>query len=321
MPVKIPDTLPARAILESENIFVIPETRARHQDIRPLRLAILNLMPTKIQTETQLLRLLSNTPLQVEVTLLHMNSHRSKNTPQEHLLKHYRTLRQVRRSKFDGLIITGAPVEHLEFEEVDYWTELQEVMDWAETNVYSTFYICWAAQAGLYHRYGIPKYPLPRKMFGVFEHWVLDPHHPLLRGFDDRFLAPHSRHTEIRRQDVERVPDLQILAESDEAGLYLVASRDGRRIYVTGHSEYDPLTLKSEYDRDRSKGLPIHVPINYYPDDDPSRPPIVRWRGHAHLLFSNWLNYHVYQVSPHDWHAIPQPAAYPEHVPAATYNG
>lgn len=308
MPVKIPDSLPARTILESENIFVIPETRARHQDIRPLRVAILNLMPTKIQTETQLLRLLSNTPLQVEVTLLHMRSHRSKNTPQEHLLKHYRTLRQVQRSKFDGLIITGAPVEHLPFEEVDYWSELQEVMDWAESHVFSTFYICWAAQAGLYHRYGVPKYPLPRKMFGVFPHRVLEPGAPLVRGFDEVFFAPHSRHTEVRRADIESLSDLHILAESDEAGVYLVASRDGRRVYVTGHSEYDPLTLQSEYERDRRKGLPIHVPVNYYPDDDPSRPPIVRWRSHAHLLFANWLNYSVYQVTPYDWRTIPQGA-------------
>ncbi len=307
MPVKIPDTLPARALLESENVFVMGETRARHQDIRPLQVAILNLMPTKIQTETQLLRLLSNTPLQVEITLLHMASHTHKNTSADHLLNHYRSFAQVRRQKFDGLIVTGAPVEHLPFEEVDYWPELQAVMDWAETNVFSTFYICWAAQAGLYHRYGIPKYPLPRKKFGVFSHRVLDPRNRLMRGFDDVFFAPHSRHTEIRREDIERVPELQILAESEEAGVYIVVSRDGRRVYVTGHSEYDPLTLKSEYDRDVNKGLPIHVPINYYPDDDPTRSPIVRWRGHAHLLFSNWLNYYVYQITPYDRRAIPQP--------------
>lgn len=307
MPVKIPETLPARAILESENIFVMGETRAKHQDIRPLRIAILNLMPTKIQTETQLLRLLSNTPLQVEVTLLYTATHKPKNTPAEHLLHHYRSFAQVKRQKFDGLIITGAPVEHLPFEEVDYWPELQDIMDWSETNVFSTFYICWGAQAGLYHRYGIPKYPLPRKMFGVFPHRVLDPRHKLMRGFDDIFLAPHSRHTEIRRADIERVPELQILAESDEAGVYIVASRDNRRVYVTGHSEYDPLTLKSEYDRDIGKGLPIHIPINYYPDDDPNRTPIVRWRSHAHLLFANWLNYSVYQVTPYDWRTIPQP--------------
>ncbi len=307
MPVKIPETLPARAILESENIFVMGETRAKHQDIRPLRIAILNLMPTKIQTETQLLRLLSNTPLQVDVTLLYTATHKSKNTPAEHLLHHYRSFAQVRRQKFDGLIITGAPVEHLPFEEVDYWPELQEIMDWSETNVFSTFYICWGAQAGLYHRYGIPKYPLPRKMFGVFPHRVLDPRNKLMRGFDDVFLAPHSRHTEIRRADIERVPELQILAESDEAGIYIVVSRDGRRVYVTGHSEYDPLTLKNEYDRDVGKGLPIHIPINYYPNDDPSQTPIVRWRSHAHLLFANWLNYYVYQVTPYDLRAIPQP--------------
>ncbi len=307
MPVKIPDTLPARTVLESENIFVMGETRAKHQDIRPLRVAILNLMPTKIQTEIQLLRLLSNTPLQVEVTLLHMATHKSKNTPAEHLLRHYRSFVQVKRQKYDGLIITGAPVEHLPFEEVDYWPELQAVMDWAETNVFSTFYLCWGAQAGLYHRYGIPKYPLPRKMFGVFAHRVLDPRNKLMRGFDDIFLAPHSRHTEIRRADIERVPELQILAESDEAGIYIVVSRDGRRVYVTGHSEYDPLTLQSEYERDLNKGLPIHIPVNYYPNDDPGQPPVVRWRSHAHLLFANWLNYYVYQVTPYDWRAIPQP--------------
>ncbi len=308
MPVKIPDTLPARTILEQENVFVMSESRARHQDIRPLQVAILNLMPTKIQTETQLLRLLSNSPLQVEITLLHMASHNHKNTSADHLLNHYRSFAQVRRQKFDGLIITGAPVEHLPFEEVDYWPELQAVMDWAETNVFSTFYICWAAQAGLYHRYGIPKYPLPRKMFGVFPHRVLDPYNPLMRGFDDLFLAPHSRHTEIRRQDIEQVPDLQILAESDEAGVYIVISRDHRRVYVTGHSEYDPLTLKNEYDRDVSKGLPIHIPINYYPDDDPTLQPVVRWRSHANLLYTNWLNYYVYQRTPYQRRFIPQPS-------------
>lgn len=308
MPVKIPSTLPARSILQRENIFVMGEERAKHQDIRPLRVAILNLMPTKIQTETQLLRLLSNTPLQVEITLLHMASHNHKNTSADHLLNHYRSFAQVRRQKFDGLIITGAPVEHLPFEEVDYWPELQAVMNWAETNVFSTFYICWAAQAGLYHRYGIPKYPLPRKMFGVFPHRVLAPYNSLMRGFDDIFLAPHSRHTEIRREDIEQVPDLQILCESDEAGVYLVISQDQRRVYVTGHSEYDPLTLKNEYDRDVSKGLPIHIPLNYYPDNDPNRHPLVRWRGHASLLFSNWLNYYVYQVTPFDWRLIPKGA-------------
>ncbi len=305
MPVKIPNTLPARATLERENIFVMDEERAIHQDIRALRVAILNLMPTKIATETQLLRLLSNSALQVEVTLLHTATHESKNVDAEHLLNHYLTFDDIRHEKFDGLIITGAPVEQMPFEEVQYWDELTDIMDWAETNVESTFHICWGAQAGLYHRYGIPKYDLPHKMFGVYEHQVLSPTEGLLRGFDDIFLAPHSRHTEIRRADVEKISDLNILAESDEAGLYILATRDGRHIFVTGHSEYDPLTLKGEYDRDVIKGLPIHVPQNYYPQNDPTRTPHVRWRGHANLLFSNWLNYYVYQVTPYDVNQIP----------------
>lgn len=305
MPVKIPSTLPARAILEQENVFVMGEERAQRQDIRSLRMAILNLMPTKIATETQLLRLLGNSALQVDVTLLHTATHESKNTDREHLLNHYETFEAVRGEKFDGLIITGAPVEQMEFKEVDYWDELTRIMDWADTNVESTFYICWGAQAGLYHRYGIPKYALPSKMFGVFEHKTLIPTERLLRGFDDTFYAPHSRHTEIRRADIEKVSEIQLLAESDEAGVYLVGSKDGRHIFVTGHSEYDPLTLKSEYDRDVNKGLPIHVPRNYYPGDDPATAPKVRWRGHAHLLFSNWLNYYVYQVTPYDLRQIP----------------
>jgi len=306
MPVKIPSTLPARAILEQENVFVMGQERAEHQDIRALRMAILNLMPTKIATETQLLRLLGNSALQVDVTLLHTATYESKNTDAEHLLNHYETFEAVRGEKFDGLIITGAPVEQMEFEEVDYWQELTRIIDWAETNVESTFYICWGAQAGLYHRYGIPKHPLPRKMFGVFEHRALAPTERLLRGFDDTFYAPHSRHTEIRRADLEKVSEIQILAESDEAGVYLVGSKDGRHIFVTGHSEYDPLTLKGEYDRDVNKGLTIHVPRNYYPSDDPATMPKVRWRGHAHLLFSNWLNYYVYQVTPYDLRQIPR---------------
>jgi homoserine O-succinyltransferase len=305
MPVRIPETLPARTVLENENIFVMGEERARHQDIRPLQVVILNLMPTKIATETQLLRLLGNSPLQVEVTLLHTASHESKNVPEEHLVQHYQSFAQVSRRKFDGLIITGAPVEQMPFEDVDYWPELVEILDWADTHVFSKLYICWGAQAGLYHRYGIPKYPLARKMFGVFPHRVLERYNKLVRGFDDVFLAPHSRHTEVRRADIERVDDLTILAESSEAGIYLVASRDGRYTYVTGHSEYDPLTLKSEYDRDISRGLPIHVPANYYPDDDPSQVPLVRWRGHSHLLFSNWLNYFVYQLTPYKIRQIP----------------
>lgn len=306
MPVKIPATLPARATLEQENIFVMDEDRAIHQDIRPLRVVILNLMPTKIATETQLLRLLSNSALQVEVTLLHTATHESKNVDPEHLLNHYLTFEDVRNEKFDGLIITGAPVEQLPFEQVEYWEELKGIMDWSETNVESTLHICWGAQAGLYHRYGIPKYDLPHKMFGVFEHRTLSRTESLLRGFDDLFFAPHSRHTEIRRVDVEKVSDLNILAESDEAGLYLLGTRDGRHLYATGHSEYDPLTLKSEYDRDVNKGLPIHVPINYYPNDDPAQTPTVRWRGHSHLLFANWLNYYVYQVTPYDVSEIPK---------------
>lgn len=300
MPVKIPDSLPAMGILESENIFVIGENRAVHQDIRPLRIAILNLMPTKIVTETQLLRLLGNTPLQVEIELLHMGSHESKNTPREHLLEHYSTFADVEQHNFDGLIITGAPVETLPFEEVDYWGELKEVMDWARTHVYSTFYICWGAQAGLYHYYGIPKYLLPRKMFGVFPHHVNARHERLVRGFDDTFYAPHSRHTEIRRQDVLAVPELVLLAESDEAGVYIVLSADRRHVFVTGHSEYDPLTLRSEYVRDVGRNLSIHVPKNYFAGDDPAREPLVRWRGHANLLFANWLNYYVYQQTPYD---------------------
>jgi len=306
MPVKIPSTLPAREILETENIFVMDEDRAIHQDIRALRVAILNLMPTKISTETQILRLLSNSALQVEVTLLNTATHESKNTDAEHLLEHYVTFDDVKDQKFDGLIITGAPVEQMPFEDVDYWQELQRIMDWSETNVESTFHICWGAQAGLYHKYGIPKYDLPRKMFGVFEHRLLNRTESLMRGFDDIFLAPHSRHTEIRREDIEKHSDLQILAESDDAGIYIVSDKDGRNLYITGHSEYDPFTLKAEYDRDVNKGLPIHVPKNYYPNDDPSQTPNVRWRGHANLLYANWLNYYVYQSTPYDLNQIPQ---------------
>jgi len=305
MPVRIPSTLPARAVLERENVFVMGEERAARQDIRPMRVAILNLMPTKVATETQLLRLLGNSPLQIDVTLLHTATHESKNVAAEHLLEHYSTFEQVRHEKFDGLVITGAPVEQMPFEEVDYWPEVAAIIDWADEAVSSTMNICWGAQAALYHRYGIPKHPLPRKMFGVFEHRTLAPTDRLLRGFDDVFLAPHSRHTEVRRADIERVGEVAILAESDEAGVYLVGSRDGRHVFVTGHSEYDPLTLKAEYDRDVARGLPIDVPRNYYPDDDPSRPPLVRWRGHANLLFANWLNYLVYQVTPFHTGDIP----------------
>jgi homoserine O-succinyltransferase len=310
MPVRIPTTLPARVILERENIFVMGHERAEHQDIRPLRVAILNLMPTKIQTETQLLRLLGNSALQVEITLLQTATYQPKNTDSDHLITHYKTWGQVRNEKFDGLVITGAPVEQMPFEEVDYWDELCAIMDWARTNVFSTLYICWAAQAALYHRYGIQKYPLSQKMFGVFEHKVLARNEKLLRGFDDTFLAPHSRHTEVRLTDVEKVDEVKVLAASDDAGLYLAATQNGRHIFVTGHSEYDPLTLKGEYDRDVKLGLPIEVPRNYYPDDDPSKAPLVRWRGHANLLFANWLNYHVYQVTPYDLKHIPQHGTY-----------
>jgi homoserine O-succinyltransferase len=310
MPVIIPETLPAKIILESENIFVMGQQRALHQDIRPLKLAILNLMPTKMTTETQLLRLLGNSALQVQVTLLHMNSHDSKNTPQEHLLNHYHSFEDIHDKKFDGLVITGAPVEHLAFDEVDYWTELQAILDWSKTHVHSTFHICWAAQAGLYHHYGVPKYPLPAKMFGVFPHHITRRNETILRGFDDLFYAPHSRHTEVRRQDIEKSADLVILAESDEAGVYIIASKDGRCFYITGHSEYDPLTLKAEYERDVQKGLPITLPKNYFPGDDPTQPPQVQWRGHAHLLFSNWLNYCVYQTTPYDVQRIPHEGTY-----------
>ncbi len=305
MPVIIPQTLPAKATLESENIFVMKEKRALAQDIRALKIAILNLMPTKVATETQILRLLSNTALQIEVTLLHTCSHQAKNTPVEHLLAHYFILDEVRDEKFDGLVITGAPVEHLEFEDVDYWKELVSFFEWSESHVFSTLHICWAAQAGLYHHYGIPKYAISKKISGVYQHRVLRQHTMLLRGFDDQFYAPHSRYTEIRRNDIQKVSDLDILSESDEAGIYVVCSKDRRQVYVTGHSEYDPLTLKLEYERDLAKGIPIAPPGNYFPDDDPSRPPMVQWRGHAHLLFSNWLNYYVYQRTPFEIERIP----------------
>lgn len=300
MPIKIPNQLPANEILQNENIFVMDENRAIHQDIRPLKILLLNLMPTKITTETQLLRLIGNTPLQTELTLLRTHSHQSKNTPEEHLLTFYQTFDQVRDQKFDGLIITGAPVEQMPFEEVDYWSELTGIMDWALNHVFASLFICWGAQAGLYHHYRVPKYPLAAKQFGVFEHQVLKKNVKLLRGFDDVFYAPHSRHTEIRREDVEKVPALDLLAYSDQAGVYLVARKDGRQVFVTGHSEYDPLTLKSEYDRDVALKLPIAVPSNYYPDDDPTHTPVVRWRGHANLLFTNWINYCVYQETPYD---------------------
>jgi homoserine O-succinyltransferase len=304
MPIKIPDNLPASETLARENIFIMGAARAFHQDIRPLRIAILNLMPTKIATETQILRLLGNSPLQLEIILLHPGSHTSKNTSTEHLAAFYKTFAEVSGDKFDGLVITGAPVEQLEFEAVNYWEELKEIMDWAAHHVFSTFHVCWGAQAGLYHHYGVPKYPLPAKMFGVFPHRIVKQNVKLMRGFDDEFWAPHSRHTEVRREDILKVPELEILSESEEAGVYIAASRDGRQIFVTGHSEYDPLTLKAEYDRDVAKGLEISVPRNYFPNDNPARPPLVRWRSHANLLYANWLNYYVYQETPFDLNEI-----------------
>ncbi len=261
-------------------------------------------MPVKITTETHILRLLSNTPLQVEVTLLHTTDHVSRNTPSDHLKTFYKTFRQIRNHKYDGMIITGAPIEHLNFEEVDYWDELKDIMDWVKHNVTSTMFICWGAQAGLYHYYGIPKYPLPKKMFGIFPHQVMNPKIPLVRGFDEEFLAPHSRHTEIRRSDIEKIAELQLVSESPGAGVYIVMTHAGRQIFVTGHSEYDPNTLKDEYERDVKKGLPIELPVNYFPENDPSKPPMVMWKSHANLLYYNWLNYYVYQATPFDINEI-----------------
>ncbi len=300
MPIKILDNLPAKETLTNENIFVMTEQRAIHQDIRPLRIAILNLMPAKIITETQLLRLIGNTPLQVEIELLHPKTHISKNTPAGHLTTFYKTFDDVRHEKFDGLIITGAPVEQMEFEQVTYWDELKNIMEWSKKNVYSTFHICWGAQAGLYYHYGIKKYPLKEKLFGIFMHRICKTNTMLLRGFDDCFYAPHSRHTEIRREDIEKISELDILSDSEEAGIYIIKTKGGRQIFVTGHSEYDKDTLKSEYERDVSKGLEIKLPRNYFPGDDYSRSPFVTWRSHANLLFSNWLNYYVYQETPYD---------------------
>ncbi len=300
MPIKIANELPAHKALESENVFVMTEDRAMSQDIRPLNILILNLMPTKIETETQLLRLLSNSPLQVEVELLQVKSHKSKNTSQEHMLKFYKTFDEICEKKYDGLIVTGAPVENLEFEEVDYWDELCEIFEWSKKNVYSTFHICWGAQAALYYHYGIPKYPLKEKLFGVFPHKCLDSFHPLMRGLDEKFYVPHSRHTENRRSDIALVKDLQILSYSELAGVHLISDMDCRNFYATGHSEYDRETLAKEYFRDVNKGLEIKVPYNYFPDDDPKMIPAVTWRGTANLLFTNWLNYFVYQRTPYD---------------------
>ncbi len=304
MPLIVPDKLPAVEMLRDENIFVMEESTAEHQDIRPLRILLFNLMPLKIATEKHILRMLSNSPLQVEIDLLRTESYVGSNTPLSHLERFYKTFDQVNNRKYDGMIITGAPVEQLEFEDVNYWPEIQMILDWSHHSVFSTYYICWAVQAGLFHFYGIPKYPLPKKMFGVFPHRLLNPKLPIVRGFDDIFLAPHSRHTEIHQEDVEKIKELEIVAVSDIAGLYILVSRDGRQVYVTGHSEYDPLTLQEEYMRDLQKGLPIEIPQNYFPNNDLHSTPIVRWRSHASLLFSNWLNYYVYQQTPYDVNTI-----------------
>ncbi len=300
MPIKIPNELPAAGILLKENIFVMSETRASTQDIRPLQILILNLMPKKIETETQLTRLLGNTSLQVEMELIHTETYESKNTSREHLLKFYKTFREVRDRNFDGMIITGAPVEQLEFEEVEYWGELCEIMEWSKTHVHSTFHICWGAQAGLYYHYGIPKVPLPEKLSGVYLHRADYKNSMLLRGFDDIFPVPQSRHTTVRREDIEAVPELRILASSPEAGVYAVSAKSERQFFITGHSEYDATTLAEEYKRDLAAGKRPHLPVNYFPGDDPSKTPLVTWRAHANLLFSNWLNYFVYQTTPFD---------------------
>lgn len=304
MPIKVPDKLPATQQLRNENIFVMSERKAMHQDIRPLRLVIVNLMPTKITTETQLLRLLSNSPLQVEIDFLQMDSHASKNTPLEHLEAFYKTFDEIKNSKYDGMIITGAPVESLEFEDVDYWDELVKIMDWSTTHVTSTLHICWAALAGLYYHYGVPKYNLSEKCSGVYRHKVRRRTAKLVRGFDSMFYAPHSRNSEVRSEDIKKVPELEILADSKEAGVYIVTTKGGRRIFVTGHSEYDANTLRDEYFRDLDKGINPNIPCNYFPKDDPTKKPIVRWRSHAYLLFANWLNYFVYQITPYDIESI-----------------
>ncbi len=306
MPIQIPNDLPAAEVLKQENIFVMPETRAVRQDIRPLEIVLLNLMPTKIVTETQLSRVLGNTPLQVRLELMHTQSHISKNTPQDHLLTFYKSFDELKHRKFDGMVITGAPVEMMDFEQVDYWPELCQIMEWSKTHVHSTFHICWGAQAGLYYHYGIKKHILPDKLFGVFPHQADYKRSILLRGFDDTFYVPHSRHTTVYREDIEQVPGLKIIASSPETGVYAVMNKEGRQIFVTGHSEYDADTLKKEYLRDKALGLPIDVPKNYFPNDDDTQDPMVRWRGHGNLLFSNWLNYFVYQTTPYDIVSIGQ---------------
>lgn len=302
MPIKVEDFLPAIEILNRENIFVMTETRAMTQDIRPLEIVILNLMPKKEETETQLLRVLGNTPLQINVQFIHTKSHVSKNTSKSHLETFYKTFDDIKDKRFDGMIVTGAPVETMEFEEVDYWQELCEIFEWSKTHVTSTFHICWAAQAALYYHYNIPKVPTEKKVFGVFKHRVIPEkrHKILLRGFDDEFWVPHSRHTAVRAEDVARVAALEVLAASDEAGVYIITDKNERRFFITGHSEYDPLTLKQEYERDRAKGMDIDVPKNYFPCDNPTREPVALWRSHANLLYSNWLNYFVYQTTPYD---------------------
>ena len=300
MPIKIPDNLPAVKTLAEENIFVMTEKRAITQDIRPLKILLLNLMPKKIETETQLSRLLGNSPLQVDFEFIHTKSHQSKNTSAEHLFTFYKTFDDVKDKTFDGMIITGAPVEMMPFEEVEYWDELCEIMEWTKTHVHSTFHICWGAQAGLYYHYGINKYPLSKKLFGIFPHKADYKKSILFRGFDDVFMVPQSRHTTIKREDVEQCPELKILASSEEAGVYAVATEGGKQIFITGHSEYDANTLKNEYLRDLGEGKPIEIPKNYFPDDDPTREPLVTWRSHANLLYSNWLNYFVYQTTPYD---------------------
>ena len=300
MPIRIPNDLPATAALQQENIFVMTQNRASTQDIRPLEIVLLNLMPTKIVTETQLSRLLGNTPLQVNLELMHTSTHKAKNVSEEHMLSFYKSFDELKHRKFDGMVITGAPVEKLEFEQVDYWDELCQIMEWSKTHVHSTFHICWGAQAGLYYHYGIGKRPLPEKMFGVYPHRADYRRAILLRGFDDIFWVPHSRHTTVDRADIEAVPEIKILASSEEAGVYAMMTDQGKQIFVTGHSEYDPETLETEYLRDKKQGLPISVPKNYYPGDDDTKEPLVRWRGHANLLFSNWLNYFVYQTTPYD---------------------
>ena len=306
MPIKIPDALPATDVLEGENIFVMTEFRAMHQDIRPLKVLLLNLMPTKIVTETQIMRKLSNTPLQIEVSLLQTASHESKNVSEQHLETFYTTFGEIKGQRFDGMIITGAPVENLEFSQVEYWPELCEIMAWSRTHVHSTLHICWGAQAGLYYHYGIPKYALPQKLFGVFDHRVLKPSSPLFRGFDDRFYAPHSRHTEVLEEDIRKVPGLEVLAVSEEAGVFAVKTEDSRQFFLLGHLEYDRNTLAQEYWRDVDRGLDIQVPRHYFPNDDPKQKPVSNWRATAQLLYTNWLNYYVYQATPYDLESMPE---------------